>query len=117
MKSRLNSDPLSKTTYCGCGYLLIHVLLNNWLTMADDLLIYSPLPPVTSSWSYVSTLMISTPPVAGSIIVMQVRLTVLLIIAPPGWCCLIDLLYGPIRSTCTVSHGFTSEMLLGGRYS
>ena len=32
----LNSDPLSNMTLRGCGYLHSHVLLNNWLTLADN---------------------------------------------------------------------------------
>ena len=40
VKSRLNLDSLSNTTLRGCGYLHIHVLLNIWLTLADDLYMY-----------------------------------------------------------------------------
>ena len=37
VKSRLNLDPLSNTTFRGHGYLHIHVLLNIRLTLEDDL--------------------------------------------------------------------------------
>ena len=58
---------------------------------------------------------ISDQPVVGSIIVIQVRLTLLLVILRTSRYCLVDLLYGPIGSTCTVSHGFSSAIFLGGR--
>ena len=35
----LTSDPLSNTTCCWHVYLNSHVLLNNWLTLADDFII------------------------------------------------------------------------------
>ena len=57
----LNSDPFSSTTFLGRRYLLIHVLLNNCLTLADGLSIYSSLPPVTSSMSYIGTWLILNP--------------------------------------------------------
>ena len=41
MKSRLNSDPLSKTTRFGRGYLDNHVLLKSWLILAEVLSMYS----------------------------------------------------------------------------
>ena len=115
MKSRLNSDPLSNTTFCGRRYLHIHVLLNSWLTLADYLYMYSSLPIVTSLRSNVGISKISNQPVAGSIIGMQVRLAFLQIIAPPGFYFLVYLLYRPIRSTCTDSHFFNSAIFLGGR--
>ena len=115
LKSHLNLDPLSNTTLRVCGYLLSYVLLNNWLTLANDLSIYSELPHVISSRSNVSTLTILNQHVSALIIVMKLRLTILLMIAPPGWCCIIDLLYGIIRPTCKVSHSFSSVMFLDGR--
>ena len=51
VKHILNSDPLPNTTLRGHGFLLSHVVLNNWLTLADDLSMYSSLPPITSSKS------------------------------------------------------------------
>ena len=33
-------DTLSNTTLCGHKYLHIHVLLNNWITLIDDMYIY-----------------------------------------------------------------------------
>ena len=41
VKYPLNSYTLSNKTLCGRGYLLIHVLLNNWLTLSDYLSMYS----------------------------------------------------------------------------
>ena len=41
MKSCLNSEPLSKTTHFGRGYLNGHVLLKSWLILAEVLSIYS----------------------------------------------------------------------------
>ena len=99
VKSSLNSDPLSNTTLCGRRYMHKHVLLNRWLTLVDNLSMYPSLPDVTPSRSNVGILKISNQPVAGSVIVIQVRQTLFQMIAPPGCCCLIDLLYGPIRST------------------
>ena len=115
LKSCSNSYMLSNTTLRRCGYLIIHVMLNSWLSLADDLSIYSSLPPLTSLRSYVGTQAISNQPVVGFIIVMQLRLNLLIMIGPPVWCCLIDLLYGPISSTFTVSHGFSSAMFLDDR--
>ena len=79
----LNSDPLSNTTFRGHRYLHSHVLLNSWIDLADDLSIYSSLPDATSPRSNVDILNISNQPVAGSIIVMQVRLALFQMIAPP----------------------------------
>ena len=39
-RSRLNSNPLSNTTWHASDYLRIHVFLNSWLTLADDLYVY-----------------------------------------------------------------------------
>ena len=74
MKSCLNSDPLSNKTLRGRGYLHSHVLLNNWLTLADDLYMYSWLPAVTSSRSNVGISKVSNQPVAWSIIATQFKL-------------------------------------------
>ena len=73
------------------------MLLNSCLTLADGLYIYSSLPLVASLRSNVGILKISNQPVEGSIIFMKVRLEFLRMIALPGCCCLIDLLYVPIR--------------------
>ena len=115
VKSRLNSEPLSNTTLCGRGYLHSHVLLNSWITLADDLSMYSSLPSATPSRSNVGILNLSNHPVAGSIIFIQVGLEFLRFTVPPGCYCIIDFLYGLIRSTCTVYHGFSSTILLGGK--
>ena len=115
VKSHLNSDPLSNTTLCERGDLHIHELFKNWLTLEDGLSMYSSLPAVTSLMLNVSISMISNQLVEGLIIFMEFRLTLFQIIAPPGCCCLIDLLYGPINSTCTESHSFSSATFLGGR--
>ena len=93
VRSRLNLDPLSNSTWRGCGYLHIHVLLNRWITLADDLYIYSSLTVVSSSRLKVSISKITNQPVAGSIIVLQVRPTLFIMIAPPVCCCLIELIY------------------------
>ena len=68
VKSHLNSDPLSNTTLRGRGYLHSHVLLKTWITLADDLSTHSSLSSATSSRSNVGIPMISSQPVAGSII-------------------------------------------------
>ena len=96
-------------------YIHIHVLLKNWLTIADDLSIYLLFPSVTSSRSNDGTLKISNQPVVGLITVIQARLKLLFIIAPPSCCCLIDLLYVPTRSTFNKPQGFSSETLLSDR--
>ena len=114
VKSRLNSDPLPNTTFRGCGYLHSHVLLNIWITLADYLSMYSSLPAVASSRSNIGISTTSNQPVTGSIIVIQVRLSSFCMIAPPGFCCLVDLLYVPIRSTFTKSHGCSSLIFLCG---
>ena len=93
VKSCLNSDPLSNTTWRGRGYLHRHVLLNNCLTLADDLFMYSSLLVVSKSRSYVGISTIPNQPLAGLIMVLQVRPTLYLMIVPPIYCCLIDLLY------------------------
>ena len=92
-KSRLNSYHLSNITWRGRGYLHIHVLLNSWITLVDDLSMYLSLPVVTSSSSYIGISKISNHPVAGSIIFLQVRPTLFLIMVPPVFCYLIELLY------------------------
>ena len=101
VKYHLNSDPLSNMTLHGRGYLLRRVLLNNWLTLADDLSTYSPLLPITSLKLYVGISKISNQPVVGSIIDIQVRLTLYIVISLPDFCCLIYLISGPMGSTCT----------------
>ena len=111
----LNSEPLSNTDLRGCGYLYSHVLLNKWLTLEDYLYMYSSLPPVTSSRSNIGISKILIRPVAGSIILIQVRLTFFQTTDPHECCCIIYLLYVPIRYICTKYHGFSSEILLGGR--
>ena len=90
---RLNSDLLSNTTWHGRGYLYSHVMLNNWLTLAYYLYMYSSLPVETSLRSYVSISTIYNQPVAGSIIVLQAILILFIIIVLPVYCCLIDFLY------------------------
>ena len=116
VKSHLNSDMFSNGTFHGCGYVHSHVLLNSWLTLADDLYIYLSLPSAISSRSDIGILTILNQPVVGSIIFMQVRLVLLRMTFPPGCCCLIDFLYGPIKSTCTEFRGFSSEIFLDGRF-
>ena len=59
VKSHLNLDPLSNTILRVCGYLHIHVLFNNYITLEDELLMYSPLPIVNSSRSKIGTTNIS----------------------------------------------------------
>ena len=115
MRSHLNSDLLSNTNFHGLGFIIIYVVLNNCIILIDYLSIYWSLSPVTSSRSYVSILKISDQPIAGSIIIIQERITLFPMIVPPGFCCLIYLLYVPISYTCTESHGFSSAMFLGGR--
>ena len=83
--------------------------------MEDYSSMYSSLPAATSQRLNIGISTILNQPVAKPIIVMQVRLTLFLIIAPPSCCFLLYLLYGPIRSTFTESHGFISAIILGCR--
>ena len=115
LNSCLKSDPLSNTTLIGIGYILSHVLLNNWLALSEDLSMYSLFVPIALSMSNVGTLLISNQAMAGSIISVQVILTPFLMVVPPIWCCRIDFLYVPIRYICTISHVFGSAVFLGGR--
>ena len=114
-KSRLNSFILSNTTLRGYGYLISPSLINNWITLVDYLSMYSSFIHITSSILNVKILTISNQPVSGFTVVIQMRLTYFLIISPPGWCCLIELIYGPIKTIYIISHGFRSAMILGGR--
>ena len=115
MNYRLNSYTLSNKTLRRHWYLNSHVLLNDRLTLADELSTYSSLSKVTSLKSKVGTFSISKQTIADFTIVIWVILTLFLLIAPPSWCCLIGILYGPIRSTCIVSHVFSYTMFLVGR--
>ena len=54
---------------------------------------YSSLLVVSKSRSYVGISTIPNQPLAGLIMVLQVRPTLYLMIVPPIYCCLIDLLY------------------------
>ena len=83
VKYHLKSDPLSSTTWHGCRYLHIHVLLKNLLTLTYYVSMYSSLPVVTTSMSYVVISTISNHPMVGSIITLQVIPTLFLMIAPP----------------------------------
>ena len=76
---------------------------------------YSLFPLATSFRLQQGTSTISNQPVAGSIIVMQVRLTYLFMIEPPGSCFIIDLEYGPIRSIYAELQGFNAAIVLTGR--
>ena len=115
VKYRLNSDPLSNTTLCGHRYLHIHMFLKTWITLTYYLSMYYSLPSATSSRSNVGISTILNQTVARSVIFIQVRLSLFRMKFTPVCCCLIDFLYGPIRSTCTESHGFSSAIFLGGR--
>ena len=57
----------------------------------------------------------SNNPVMGYSIIIQVRLTSLWSIVPPGRCCPIDSSYVPIRSIWALFHSFSPKILLGGR--
>ena len=89
-KSFLNSVPLSKMTFLGRGYLASHVVLNNWLILALD-------------FSFSGSSIISNQPVAGSIkvIVIKVRSLPVLLVT----------VYGPTKSTHTMSHGVVAAVL------
>ena len=116
MKSFLNSDPLSKTTFLGLGYLVSHVWLNNWLIRADVLSITVCTPFLTSSMSKLGTSAISNHPVAGSTNVMHVSLNSLVWIEPSGCICFAVFEYGPIKSMWIVCHGTISySTILAGR--
>ena len=93
--------------------MLSYVLLNNWPILPDYLYIYLSLPPVTSSRLHVGAFKFSNQPVVESTIAMKVRLTLFIMIGPTGCCCLIDLIYSPIKSICKKSHSFSSAMFLG----
>ena len=87
-------------------------IFHNMHTLTYNLSIYLSLPTVTASRSNVGTQNISNQLVAGLIIIMKLRLAPLIMVAPPGCCCIIDLLYGPIMSSCTL---FSFLVFLGGR--
>ena len=114
-KSRLNSFILSNTTLRGYGYLISPSLSNKRITLVDYLSMYSSFIHITSSILNVKILTISNQPVSGFTVVIQMRLTYFLMISPPGWCCLIELIYVSIRPIYFISHGFRSAIILGGR--
>ena len=116
VKYGFNLAPFSKATSCGYGYRYNHVLLNIWITLADNLSMYSLFTLDTSLRSNQGNLIISNQPVVGSTIFRQARLTPFLMIVPPGCCCLIDLEYGPIRSICIEYHSFDAAIIMGGSY-
>ena len=91
--SCLNSNMLSNTTWRGRRYMHIHFFLNNWITLAGDLYIYSSLPVKYSSRSYISISTILNQTVAGLTIVRKIRLTLFLMTSPHVCYYLIDLLY------------------------
>ena len=72
---------------------LLSLLFKNRINLSDDIYMHSSLPVVSSSRSYVGISTISNNPVVGFIIVLQVRPTLFLMIAPHVCCCLIDFLY------------------------
>ena len=115
VKYLLNLEPLPNTTFYGSRYLHNHVLLNIWINLADDFSMYSIFTFNTSSRLKQGTLTISNHPVKGSIILMQVRFTSFLMIAPPELCCILNLAYRPIRLICTNFYGFNAGIILGGR--
>ena len=92
IKFLLNSEPLSKITLRGLGYLYSHTSLNIWDILAED-------------WSMIGNSAISNHPVSGSINVMH-----------NNWCSFVSILlsscitldiivYVSMRSTHTVCHG------------
>ena len=92
-KSFLNSDPLSKTTFFGLGYLEIHVWSNSLLILADDLSM-NVLSINSLDFSSLSSLImklgtstISNHPVTGSNIGMQVSWRFTSCPEPSGWYC------------------------------
>ena len=93
-KSFLNSVPLSKMTFLGRGYLASHVVLNNWLILALD-------------FSFSGSSVISNQPVAGSMNVIAINVRSLPVLSVT--------VYGPIKSTHTVSHGVV-VVFLGGNF-
>ena len=95
------------------GYMHIHLWLNIWITLAEDLSMYSVLPFSTSSSSKQESLKILNHTIYGSRIFMQARITPFLMIEPPWLCCIIDLEYVHISPICTKFHGFITGMLLG----
>jgi len=113
-KSFLNSGPLSNITRTGLGYRDNQTWLNIWLIRADVLSIYSVLFALTSSILNKGTCAISNHPVAGSTKVIHVNCRFTTLIEPSGCRCFTDLVYGPIRSICTVFHGSRSWIYLGG---
>ena len=101
-KSFLNSEPLSNITLFGRGYLDNHTSSKKLLIFDEDLLI-------------VGTSATSNHPVAGSrnVITVNSRST-FFGLSNPGCCWYTYLVYGPIRSTWTVSHGISAPTSLGG---
>ena len=51
LRYHLNSEPLAKMTLYGRGYLYSNVLLNIWITLAENLSTYSLFSLATSSIS------------------------------------------------------------------
>ena len=92
IKSFLNSDPLSKRTRFGLGYLHNYIWSNSWEILAEDL-------------SFTGTSVISNQPVAGSMNVMAISDNS--IGNPLLSRLLICIVYGPMRSISTCAHGST----------
>ena len=113
VKYLLKLTLLSNTTLRLHGYLNNYVWLNIGITLVAYFSMYSLFPLDTLSGSKQGTLKILNQPVVGSIIFMQVRLISFFMIAPPGWCFLIDLEYEHIRYICTEFHSFNAAIILG----
>ena len=84
VKSCLKSDPFSKHDFAWKGVSAKKMLLKNWLTLSDNLSMYLSLLPITSLRSYVGILNIFNQVVAGSIIIMQARIKLFLMLDLTG---------------------------------
>ena len=98
IKYFLNSDPLSKRTRFGLGYLHNHVQSKSWEIIAEDL-------------SFNGTSVISNQPVARFMNVMAISDNS--IGKPLLSRLLLCIVYGPMRSISTCAHGSNSASFAG----
>ena len=116
MKYLFNSDTFSNITSSGCGYLHRNEWKYIWLTLTDDLHMYSSLKYMTSLIYNHGTWMVLNQTVMGSSIFIQASLKSFSIIVSLGLLCTVELLYINIRSIFTKLCRLRSEIILGGRF-
>ena len=101
IKFLFNSEPFSKITSHGLGYLDSHTSLNIWYIIAED-------------WSMIGTSAISNHPVSRSIKVVHNNWSSFVSILFSGCMNLASMVYVPMRSTHTVCHGVKISSSLAG---